>query len=112
MKTTINPSALYWASFNRFELRLPGQCVIDCAHSGDCLEDVKQWATVVSDQVKSDNFRNAPTPDKIRAELAEYGAWDEPKLEDDAANWFRLVWIAACNIAEDETPDCSQPLTN
>lgn len=39
--------------------------------------------------------------DKIRAELKEYGAWDETELADDEANRLRIVWIAAGNISED-----------
>ncbi len=111
MKTdTINPSALYWASFNRFELRLPGQCVLDCSHSGQCDEDVAFWAPKVRAQCNADSFKNGPTADNVRAELKEYGAWDAEELSDDDANWRRLVWCAANNIAEDEAPDCSDPV--
>ena len=110
MKTQIEPSKLYWASFNRFEMRLPGQCVIDCSHSGECAADVESWVEKIQAQIERDNFPNKPTPDKIRAELQEYGAWDETKLADDAANFRRLIWSAACNIAEDEKPDCSEPV--
>ena len=38
--------------------------------------------------------------DHIRAELAEYGAWDSAELADDAQNRQRIVWIAAANITE------------
>ena len=48
--------------------------------------------------------------DKIRAELKEYGAWDEIELADDDANLRRLIWAAANNIAEDESPDFSEPV--
>lgn len=110
MKTqTLDPSALYWASFNRFEMRLPGQCVIDCAHSGQCDSDVAAWVERIKAQVESDNFPNKPTPDKMRAELKEYGAWDEEELADDNQNWHRLVWCAANNIAEDDNQDFSEP---
>lgn len=43
----------------------------------------------------------APTPDTIRAELKEYGTWDDTQLADDDANRERIVWIAGCNIAEE-----------
>jgi hypothetical protein len=110
--STIDPAALYWASFNRFELRLPGAAVLDCSHSGQCDADVAHWAPIVAAQVEADAFTNKPTPDKIRAELSEYGAWDAAELADDAANWLRLVWIAASNISDDDAPDCSQPVSN
>jgi hypothetical protein len=34
----------------------------------------------------------------IRDELAEYGAWDDDELMNDAENRARIVWIAAGNI--------------
>lgn len=111
MKTSLEPSALYWASFNCFEMRLSGECVEACSHSGECDADVAHWAPIVAEQVKADDFHNQPTADKIRAELKEYGAWDSYELEDDAANWLRLVWIAANNIAESDEPDCTEPLS-
>ena len=112
MKTQIEtiPSALYWASFNGFEMRLPGQCVLDCSHSGQCDSDVESWVDQVRAQIAADNFTNKPTPAGIRAELKEYGSWDESELKDDEANFRRLIWLAAGNINEEETPDCSEPV--
>lgn len=106
----IHPLKLYWASFNRFELRLPGQCVLDCSHPGQCDADVAHWAPKIRAQIVLDNFRNAPDADSIRAELKEYGAWDASELADDEANFHRLVWIAAGNISEESKPDCSEPV--
>jgi hypothetical protein len=110
MKTLINSEALYWASFNCFEMRLPGACVMDCAHSGPCDSDVAAWVDRVRAQLEADNFPNKPTASKIRAELKEHGAWDAEELADDEQNWHRLVWIAASNISESEAPDCDEPL--
>lgn len=112
MKTSIidSPSALYWASFNRFEMRIPGAAVCAIHQQGDNMPAVAHWAPIVVAQVEADGFKNRPTPDKIRAELEEYGAWDDAELADDAANWLRIVWCAAHNIAEDDAPDCSEPL--
>lgn len=112
MKTAIidNPSALYWASFNRFELRLSGEAVCQIAQSGQNDEAVAFYAPKVREQMERDNFALKPTPEKIREELREYGAWDDAELADDAKNWERLVWCAAWNIAEDDEPDCSEPV--
>jgi hypothetical protein len=112
MKTDadIQPDALYWASFLRFEMRISGACVMDCSHSGDCDSDVAHHAPLVAAQVDADNFTNKPTPDRVRAELKEYGAWDSDELANDEANWMRIVWIAACNVAESDAPDCSEPV--
>ena len=104
-----NPDALFWASFNRFELRLPGQAIMDICQSGDNGPAVDFWADKIAAQVEADGFTLRPTPEKIRAELAEQGAWDDAELADDAANWRRLVWCAAWNIFEDDVPDCSEP---
>lgn len=102
MKTQLLPFALYWAQFNRFELRLPGAAVNDIAQPGSNDEAVVHWAGKVCNE-----WPERATQDAIRAELKEYGAWDETELADDAANWRRLLWTAAHNIAEEETPDCS-----
>lgn len=110
MKTEIDPNALYWASFNRFEMRLPAQCVIDCSHSGKCDDDVDAWVDRIRQRIETDNFPNKPTPDKIRDELSEFGAWDDEELKDDAQNFKRIVWLAACNIAEGDALDCSEPV--
>ena len=101
MKTQLLPLALYWATFNRFELRLPGEAVNDIARSGSNDEAVAHWA----DKVRNE-WPDRATPDAIRAELAEQGAWDETELADDAANWRRILWCAAHGIADDETQDC------
>lgn len=109
MRTQLKPSALYWASFNRFELRLPGDAINDIARSGANDEVVAYWTPKVIEQCERDAFPNRPTDEKIAAELKEYGAWDSEALADTAQNWRRLVWLAAWNIAEDEAPDCSAP---
>lgn len=110
MKTKLNPTALYWASFNRFELRLPGGAVNAIAQSGANDEAVAYWTPKIREQIERDNFPNKPTEEKIKAELREYGAWDSEELQDTEQNWQRLVWIAAHNIAEEPEPDCSNPI--
>jgi hypothetical protein len=109
MKHDLNPSAIYWASFNRFSIRMPGEAVQDIAQSGSNDEAVEHWFRRV--ELGRDIFgRLQATPENIREELKEYGAWDAEQLADDEENLRRIVWIAAHNIAEDETPDCSEPL--
>jgi len=105
----INNDKLYWASFERFELRLSGKCVKECYHPGDCEADTRSWVAAVRDQLAADKLARSPTPDKIREELKEYGNWDAEELADDEMNFVRLIWLAAGNIAEDDAPDCSEP---
>jgi hypothetical protein len=85
------------APFNRFEIFMPLECAKDCSHSGDCGADVERWAPLIAPQPL-----NGATPDDIRAELQEYGAWEAAELADDNTNWQRIVWIAACNIMEEK----------
>ena len=109
-RSTIIPDALYWATFNSFELRLPGECVLDCSHSGSCDEEVAFWTPKIRAQIEADNFPNKPTIEKARKELSEHGAdWDASEGDDDTW-WQRLVWVAACNIAEEDEPDCTAPV--
>lgn len=111
MKTnTLGATALYWASFNRFQFRLPGEAVEDIAQPGDNMPAVEAWQGQIREQVAIDGFPNKPTPELIRAELDEHGAWDDEELADDEANWRRIVWIAAHDISEEDAPDCSAPV--
>ena len=81
------------AYFERFSLELPSECVRDCSHSGPCDDEVAQWASRVPRPGNID-------PGTLARELRGYGAWDAEELEDDEANWRRIIWIAACNIKE------------
>lgn len=82
------------AYFNRFELDLPSEAVADCSHQGRCDEDVAYWETRVTRPA-------ALTPELLALELKEYGAWDAEELADDAANWRRILWLAAGNIKDE-----------
>ncbi len=110
MKTTdsLKPNALYWWSSGsgRVELRMPGALVAEMSHSGDCDHDVSRWAN------DPRIVWHRGTAADIREELDEYGAWDADELVDEAANRRRLLWLAACDIREQDDPDCSAPVTN
>ena len=83
------------ASFNRFEISMPRQAVLDCSHSGQCDLDVENWA-------KKIKRPKTLTPEKLATELKEYGAWTWEELQDDAANWRRIIWIGAGNIMDEK----------
>jgi len=87
----INPLPAF---FNRFELELPEQAVADIARPGKNDEAAAYWATRVPRPEACD-------AETLRDELAEHGAWDDEQLSDDAANWHRIIWIAAHNIKEE-----------
>ena len=109
MKTQTKPNCLYWAIFNRFECRVSGQAVLDIAQSGQNDSAVAFHLPGFLAQIELDNFPNKPTSKKVRDELSEYGAWEAEELEGDLTNLSRLLWIAACNIADEEKPDFSKP---
>lgn len=89
------------ASFNRFELPMPKECASDCHHQGACDEDVAYWA-------KKLDRPDSITPELLKSELKEYGAWNEEELTDDDQNWHRLIWIAAGNLQEEKPCDHSK----
>lgn len=93
MRTNIDREKTYFATFERFEIEMSGNAALDCSQSGDCIEDVSHHAPHIT---RPDNC----TPERLAAELKEYGAWNAEELADGAANWLRIVWIAAGNITE------------
>lgn len=86
-----------FAPFNRFELEMTLAQANGASHQGDCDEDV---AALLRHPKIARQLRKIG-PDKIREELAEYGAWDDEELADDEANKARIVWIAAGDIVEE-----------
>lgn len=81
------------ADFNRFSVHLPDQCVADCSHQGACDDDVEHWMKLVQLDI---------SPDKLKAELKEYGAWEDLELDNHEDNIRRIIWLAAGNIQEEE----------
>ncbi len=93
------------AYFERFTLELPERAVSECNHQGQCDEDVAYWAGANWQGVTRIPRITRPaeiTSEKLKAELKEYGAWDDEELNDDDANWKRIIWLAAGNIQEEE----------
>lgn len=86
-----------YASFNRFEIQLTKVQAASCSHPGQCDADVGALLHVP----KVRRMLNRINPDLIRAELKEYGAWNDQELMDMEQNRARIVWIAANNIMED-----------
>ena len=67
-----------------------------CSHPGPCDLDVADLATepAIAAQLA------AIDPTTLRAELQEYGAWDDGELADHAQNLQRLLWLAASDVHE------------
>lgn len=85
------------ATFDRFTITMTLAQAADASQPGkDASEDVRD---LLRDPRIARQLRKIP-PDDIRAELQEYGAWDEKELADDEANRERILWCAACDIRE------------
>lgn len=87
-----------YATFERFEIAMTLEQAQSAAHQGPCDDDVmalsKHW--FIAQQLA------ALDPEKLRAELKGWGAWDAEELADHEDNLQRIVWLAACNISEEE----------
>ena len=91
-----------FAQFNYIgELELPESVVDQCSHSGDCFPDIVECIKIpmIENQLK------ALDPEKLAKELKEYGAWEPEQLAIHEDNLQRILWIAACNIDEENHSD-------
>lgn len=86
-----------WTSFNNLEIEMTLRQAEFCSHPGDCFHDVE--ALMGEPSIKRQ--RSKIDPELIRQELREYGAWEDEELADDEANWQRILWLGACDIAEE-----------
>jgi len=95
----MDPEQIYYGCFDGtrgLELAMTGDQAQSCSHQGQCEEDCKALAPNPDIAKQLDAFG----PDKLRAALKEYGAWDAEELADDEANRIRVIWSAACDINE------------
>jgi len=85
------------AQFNNFSIKMTMKQAINASHPGACDDDVKVLLDI---PVIKNQLRSIST-DKLIDELREYGAWAADELGDHESNKERIIWIAACNIAEE-----------
>lgn len=86
----------WYGSRGNLELTLTTDDVANGAHSGACDNDIEgllQLPRIADQLAKWD-------PAEVRAELKEYGAWDEFELSDHGANLARMLWCACGDIAD------------
>ena len=89
-----------WASFNRFEFRMTREDAFYVSQPGcDASPYIDDLLRYGDKEIGAQLDKIGP--DKIREELAEYGAWDDDDLSDDDENRSRIVWIAGGNIREE-----------
>lgn len=74
---------------------------LSCSHAGSCDDDVAALLSKPEIAAQLD----AIGADAIRSALKEYGAWDDDELQDDDQNRARALWLAACDIRENQPRD-------
>lgn len=79
-------------------IELPLQCIDDCSHSGQCIDDVTRWLEQpeIKEELREIN------PKQLIKELEQYGAWTEEELNNHQYNLERILWIAANDIKEQD----------
>jgi hypothetical protein len=85
------------ALFNRFQIKMTMAEALECSHRGACDHEVE---CLEKEPHIQRQFDKIPMSD-IQAELKEYGAWCPDELNDSYQNRLRILWIAACNIREE-----------
>lgn len=89
----------WWSSSSgKIELWMFQEQADSVHHSGECDKDVDLLAHTSNILGQT----AALDADVLREVLDEYGCWDENELKDNVANVQRLLWIAGCDIAEEE----------
>jgi predicted metal-dependent peptidase len=84
-----------YAMFARFEIEMTLEQAYSVSEPG---MDATDAVNALISQLDLSGLQ----PDEVRDELREYGAWDEEELADDEENLRRIVWIAGCNLREED----------
>lgn len=88
-------------SSGKIELKLTQNDIAAGYHQGACDSDIEylRRAPHIAAQL------NAIDPAILRAELSEYGAWDQDELAEHDANLSRILWIACGDLYDNPTND-------
>lgn len=84
-------------SSGRIEISMTRAQAASVSHPGECSSDVAALRTVPAIRRQLDKIK----PELLRAELSEYGAWEDDELQDHDINLSRIVWLAGCDITEE-----------
>ena len=86
---------VYHFERSRGSIRIPLSAIEDCTmRECDATSAVNHWVN------REEVDWSESTPEEIREELEEVGAWED--LEDPTENRKRLLWIACHSIKEEE----------
>ena len=81
----------------RIEIDMTLEQAQSVSHQGQCDEDVAVLIETPEIKAQLDVLNEG----LIAEVLKEYGAWDDKQLADNEQNRHRLIWIAGCDIAEE-----------
>ena len=85
-------------NFERFDLTMTLLQAESCSQPG---RDAEPDVLLLMQDPKIRRQRRKIDPELIRQELAEYGCYSEEELQDEEANWMRILWIGANDISEE-----------
>ena len=102
---TIQPAEMKTAIFEGFEIQMTLEQARSASHPGDCLADVEKLLAdpAIAKQVEEIGVT------KIRRELRQCGAWSDWELRNVPMLRRRIVWLAACDINEENPSHEAQP---
>jgi len=96
---------LWYTSGNgRIELQMTMEQAQSASHSGDCDEDTRELSKVPAIAEQLEKIDRSI----LSSELREYGAWGMEELADHDHNLQRILWLGACDIAEEGGCDCGE----
>lgn len=91
-------SELIWActGSGRIEIAMTREQAESASHQGQCDDDVFALSKVpaIAEQLAKID------PEILKAELREYGAWEDNELTDHDTNLQRILWLLAGDIVE------------
>ena len=87
---------LWQSSSGRISLQITKRQAAQASHPGPCDADARALSEVPAIRRQLAKI----DPATLRAELAEYGAWDAQELEDRPQNLQRLLWLACGDTHE------------
>lgn len=94
----------YTSGTGRIELQMTMEQAESASHSGDCDDDTRELSKVPAIAAQLSKL----DPAALSQELKEYGAWDAEELTDHDQNLQRILWLAACDICEQDGCDCGK----
>jgi hypothetical protein len=89
----------WYQATGQIEFQMTLEDAESASHQGPCDEDVSALRKVPYIAKQLDDLK----PETVRAFLKEYGAWDADELADHETNLDRIVWLAGCDIREEQS---------